>query len=199
MKPRNILILVALGLGCVGLAAAGYYLLSPLFFDVEVSESLPTPVPGGNIFDEPEMEAKATQMMEEAMTAAPTEMAEPMPEGSPTEMEILAQGEFYDLAHEGMGTATVYRLADGSVVLRFENFSVLNGPDLHVYLATQDPVPNTVGVELEGALDLGQLKGNIGDQNYELPAGFDPATFKSVVIWCQPFRVPFNAAALQAP
>lgn len=199
MKPRTILILGAVALVCLVFAAAGYYLLSPLFFDVEVSETLPTPVPGANVFDDPEMEAKATEMMEEALEMDPTEMAEPMPEGAPAEMEILAQGEFYDLAHEGMGTATVYRLADGSLVLRFENFSVLNGPDLHVYLATQDPVPNTIGVELEGAIDLGQLKGNVGDQNYVLPAGFDPETFKSVVIWCQPFRVPFNAAGLKLP
>ena len=199
MKPRTCLILIAVVVGSVVLAGAGYYLLSPLFFDREVSEALPTPVPGGNVFDETEMEAEATRMMEEAIEADPTEMAEPMPEGEIAEMAILAQGQFYDLAHEGMGTATVYRLADGSVVLRFENFAVLNGPDLHVYLATQDPVPNTVGVELEGAIDLGQLKGNIGDQNYTLPSGFDPKTFKSVVIWCQPFRVPFNAAAFQAP
>jgi hypothetical protein len=199
MKSRTCLILIAVVVGCAVLAGAGYYLLSPLFFDREVSEALPTPVPGGNVFDEPEMEAEATRMMEEAMAADPTEMAEPMPDGEPTEMVILAQGQFYDLAHEGIGTATVYLLADGSVVLRFENFEVLNGPDLHVYLATQDPVPNTVGVELEGAIDLGQLKGNIGDQNYILPSGFDPEMFKSVVIWCQPFRVPFNAAGLQAP
>lgn len=199
MKPRTYLILIAVAAGCVVLAGAGYYLLSPLFFDREVSEALPSPVPGGNVFYDPEMEAKATEMMDEAIEADPTEMAEPMPEGEVDEMVILAQGQFYDLAHEGMGTATVYRLADGTVVLRFENFAVLNGPDLHVYLATQDPVPNTIGVELEGAIDLGQLKGNIGDQNYVLPGGFDPEVFMSVVIWCQPFRVPFNAAALQAP
>jgi hypothetical protein len=195
MKFKNLLILV----GVLAALAAGYYLLSPLFFDVEVSEGLPTAVPGENVFAAPEMAATATKMMEEAAASAPTEMADPMPAGDPVEMIVLAQGEFYDLAHEGMGTAIVYQLADGSIVLRFENFEVLNGPELHVYLATQDPVPNTIGVELEGAIDLGKLKGNIGDQNYTLPGGFDPETFRSVVIWCQPFRVPFNAAALQAP
>ena len=125
-------------------------------------------------------------------------MEEPMPSEDMSTMEIVAQGEFYDIAHEGMGTATVYRLADGSLVLRFENFEVLNGPDLHVYLAPQNPVLDTVGIELEGAIDLGQLKGNIGDQNYELPADFDPAEFPSIVIWCQPFRVPFKEGGYQS-
>ena len=63
--------------------------------------------------------------------------------------------------------------------------------------APQDPVPDTVGIELDGSLDLGELKGNIGDQNYEIPADLDLSQFKSVVVWCQPFRVPFNAAPLR--
>jgi len=60
-------------------------------------------------------------------------------------------------------------------------------------------VPDSVGVEIAGYFDLGPLKGNIGDQNYDLPADLDLSDFKSVVIWCQPFRVPFNAAPLVAP
>ena len=59
--------------------------------------------------------------------------------------------------------------------------------------------PDTVGVELAGAIDLGLLKGNIGNQNYEIPADIDLDAFASVVIWCEPFRVPFNAASLTVP
>jgi hypothetical protein len=195
MKRRNLLI----GIAVLVAIPVAYYLLSPLFFDVEVSEGFPTPAPGENVFDNPEIAPTATKMMEEAMAEDPIEMAEPMPEGDMAEMEILVQGAFYDIAHEGMGTATIYRLADGTRVLRFENFEVLNGPELHVYLAPQDPVADTVGVELEGAIDLGQLKGNIGDQNYTLPDDLDLSQFSSVVIWCVPFRVPFNAAGLAAP
>ena len=114
-------------------------------------------------------------------------------------MHILAQGDFYNLAHEGHGRATVYELGDGSRVLRFEDFEVLNGPELHVWLVPVDPVPDTVGVEIASYLDLGPLKGNIGAQNYDLPPDLDLNHFKSVVIWCRPFRVPFNAAPLIAP
>lgn len=191
-----------------------WQLISPLFINVQVSEGFPTlkpmpsktpnieptEVPGVSItltveslgFDP----AQATAEMEIAMTAEPSISKEDMPEGADQGMTILAQGQFYGIAHEGMGTATIYELADGTRILRFENFEVLNGPQLHVYLAPQNPVPDSVGIELEGALDLGELKGNIGDQNYTIPAELSLDDFQSVVIWCVPFRVAFNAAPL---
>src|SRR3990172_12538038 len=93
----------------------GWYLLSPLFIDRVVEEQLPI-VP-----------AEATAAMEEAMEEPDKVMEEPdkvmeepMPAGEMAEMQILAQGDFYNLAHEGGGRATVYELADGSRVLRFE-------------------------------------------------------------------------------
>jgi len=180
---------VLIGLGALALVIGlpvGWYLLSPLFIDRVVEEELPI------------VAAEATAAMEEAMTEPDTTVEEPMP-AEMAEMRILAQGEFYDLAHEGRGRATVYELADGSRVLRFEEFEVLNGPDLRVWLVPVDPVPDTVGVEIPGYFNLGPLKGNIGDQNYDLPADLDLSDFKSVVIWCQPFRIPFNAAPLIAP
>ena len=170
-RTRN---LILVGLGLAVALPVGWYLLSPLFIDRVVEEELPF-VP-----------AEATAAMEEAMAEPEKVMEEPMPPGEMADMRILAQGEFYDLA-------------DGSRVLRFEDFAVLNGPDLQVWLVPVDPVPDTVGVEIPGYFDLGPLKGNIGDQNYDLPAELDLSDFKSVVIWCQPFRVPFNAAPLIAP
>lgn len=143
------------------------------------------------------MAMQATAGMETAM-AAPTEMvAEPMPTEMPAEPVVLAQGTFYNVVHEGHGTATIYRLPDGSRVLRLDDFEVLNGPELHVYLVPIDPVPDRVGAEIDGALDLGLLKGNLGSQNYALGPAVDLSLYRSVVIWCQPFRVPFIAAALQ--
>ena len=191
MKRREFILLISVLIAL----PVGYYLLSPLFFDRTVDEGFPTAAAPENVFDDPTMPLIATQMMADAMAAEATSMAEPMPGGT-AEMQVLFQGAFYDLAHHGSGTATIYQLADGSRVLRFEDFEVLNGPDLHVYLATQDPVPNTVGVELPGSIDLGPLKGNLGSQNYPLPPDLSLESFKSVVIWCQPFRVPFNAAQL---
>lgn len=171
-------VLVALGIG--------WYLLSPLFIDRAVNEELPM--------------AQATGAMATA-AAAPADMAEEAMPAEMSVMTVLAQGDFYPVAHEGEGQATIYQLESGERVLRFDPFEVLNGPDLHVWLVPVDPVPDTVGVEIEGYVDLGQLKGNIGSQNYALPADFELAQGWSVVVWCVPFRVPFSAAplALTAP
>ena len=185
MKKRN-LITLGIIIAVVIVIPVGWYLLSPLWINVEVQEELPvaaTPVV-----------VEATKAMETVM-AEPTHsvMEEPLPA---VDMTVWAQGSFYPVAHASRGQASIYQLADGSHILRLQNFSVDNGPDLHVYLVPVDPVPDTVGSEIPGYVDLGKLKGNIGDQNYELPADLDLSQFKSVVIWCQPFRVPFSAASL---
>lgn len=165
-----------------------WVLISPLFIDREVDEAFPM------------VSTEASATMSAAAAKPAVEMEEPMPVEDMETMQILAQGEFYDLGgHPGMGTATVYELADGSRVLRFENFEVINGPQLHVWLVPPDPVPDAVGREIPGYFDAGALKGNIGDQNYELPADLDLEEYGSVVIWCVPFRVPFNAAPLNPP
>lgn len=195
-QKRRLVLLGTLAL-VIGLPA-GWYLLSPLLFDRVVQEDLPL-VPTESSEAMMDAAAEATAAMEDAMAEPDKSMEDPMPAGEMADMRILAQGEFYNLAHEGEGRAIVYELADGSRVLRFEAFRVLNGPDLHVWLVPVDPVPDTVGVEIPGYVDLGPLKGNIGDQNYDLPTTLDLGDFKSVVIWCQPFRVPFNAAALNPP
>jgi hypothetical protein len=197
-----------------------WYLISPLFVDARVSEGFPTlgymptrttdPIRAASTEAAAAMSTQtalalgfdvgeATAMMEAAMTAEPELSDEVMPAAMNDQTKIYASGNFYDVAHAGRGLATIYTLADGARVLRFEDFEVENGPDLHVYLSTQDPVENSVGVELVGAFDLGELKGNIGDQNYEIAADFDLSPYRSVVIWCQPFRVPFSAAPLQTP
>ncbi len=176
-----------------------WWLISPLFINQSVSESFPTLAPMATKTEAPAAAslAEPTSTPAAAATTEPTEESgEAMPEGAG--LTLLYQGQFYDLAHHGEGTASIYSFDDGSRVLRFENFQVLNGPDLHVYLAVQDPVPNTVGQELVGYVDLGELKGNVGDQNYDIPEGVDLEEYPSVVIWCVPFRVPFSAAALSA-
>jgi hypothetical protein len=175
-----------------GLALA-WYLISPLFINDRVNEEFPTAV----VFD-PTAEFVATAEMEKAEAMGDTPVEEPMPTQE-AEMQILAQGQFYDVAHHGAGSATIYQLADGSRVLRFESFEVLNGPDLHVYLTSETSVADRVGQPLAGPFDLGKLKGNVGDQNYDIPADLDLSAFGSVVIWCEPFAVPFSAAPLGAP
>src|SRR4030095_713806 len=85
----------------------------------------------------------------------------------------LATGQFHSGAHETKGMATVLQLADGKKTLRLTNFATSNGPDVHVYLVAAPDAKDNDTVSNAGFLDLGSLKGNIGDQNYELPANAD--------------------------
>jgi hypothetical protein len=146
------------------------------------------------------MEVATAEMATEAMATAiagnATATEFPVAATEVPTTTTLAAGQFYSVVHEGHGQVSVYQFADGSRVLRLDDFEVLNGPELHIYLVPIDPVPQTVGTDIAGSLDLGQLKGNIGSQNYDLPAELDLAQYRSVVIWCQPFKVPFIAAPL---
>jgi hypothetical protein len=121
-------------------------------------------------------------------------MASPADAGSEGPATIVLGGEFQgaDEFHFGRGRALIIETAAG-LVLRFEQFSVLNGPDLHVYLS---PSPDGYA---DGAIDLGKLKATGGSFNYDLPAGLELSSIASVVIWCQPFAVQFAHADLEAP
>jgi len=108
----------------------------------------------------------------------------------------LADGSFHDGAHKTAGMATIHRLPDGKRVLRLTNFETSNGPDVHVYLvAAADAVDNDT-VTRSGFIELGSLKGNIGDQNYDVPADADLGKYRSVTIWCRRFSVNFGTAPL---
>jgi hypothetical protein len=77
--------------------------------------------------------------------------------------------------------------------VRFEDFRTSNGPLLRVYLSTTAPDGRGSPFD-ERFVDLGALKGNIGDQNYVIPRGTDLGAYRSVVVWCKRFSVPFAAA-----
>lgn len=108
----------------------------------------------------------------------------------------LATGQFHSGAHETKGMATVLQLADGKKTLRLTNFATSNGPDVHVYLVAAPDAKDNDTVSKADSIDLGSLKGNIGDQNYELPANADLAKYRSVTIWCKRFSVNFGTAPL---
>jgi hypothetical protein len=99
-----------------------------------------------------------------------------------TDSMVLAQGAFRGLAHETTGAATVHQLADGKRILRLSNFETSNGPDVHVYLVAAEVAKDNDTVKQAGFIDLGSLKGNKGDQNYDLPANADLSKYKSVSI-----------------
>ncbi len=136
-------------------------------------------------------------------------LPEPQPEASmladidmgmvePAAPMALGSGQFgmIDAIHQGTGTATLFALPDGQHLLRFEDFEVQNGPDLFVYLSGH-PEPRSSGELHEaGAFEVARLTGNIGNQNYALPADLDLSQYKSVVIYCKRFSVVFSTAEL---
>jgi hypothetical protein len=113
------------------------------------------------------------------------------PSSTPFARSVVARGTFRgtDDFHFGRGTAAIVEVAPGRYHLRLEQFSVRNGPDLYVYLSTdRDDYA-------DDALELGRLKATDGSFGYDLPAGTDPAAFRSAIIWCKQFSHLFAVAS----
>jgi hypothetical protein len=108
---------------------------------------------------------------------------------------LLARGGFEPVAHSVTGAATAIRRGAGGRVLTLTGFEVDNGPDLRVYLVAG---PARDEAEVEDYEDLGALKGNKGDQQYDIPRGLDLDRYSTVVIWCRAFSVNFARAPLVA-
>jgi len=182
---RNLLALSVtgvVGLGVVAWLAFGYFGIQTLLVDDEVNEAAPTFDSGG------------------AADPAPADTtADPVDDsGAPAEaptIQTVATGQFISRDHATEGTAAV--LTDGSPqrFLRFTEFATDNGPDLNVYLSTAAPDGDS-GAFDDDFVDLGDLSGNVGDQNYEIPQDVDLSRYRSVVLWCVRFGVPFGAAPL---
>jgi hypothetical protein len=162
----------------------GWYLASPLVLSTTIDE--PAPVVA-------DQRATPTPSPEPtAPSAVPTPSPTPTP--APTPSPVFRSGSFAgaDEFHFGRGTAVLLETAPGTFVVRLENFEVRNGPDLYVYLS-----PAADGYA-DGVVELGRLKADKGNQNYEVPAGLDPASVASVVIWCKQFSVQFAVAAFES-
>lgn len=112
------------------------------------------------------------------------------------EPKSLASGSFHGVAHETKGVATLYQLPDGKKTLRLTDFQTSNGPDVRVYLVAASDASDSDTVTRAGFVELGALKGNIGDQNYDVPADTDLAKYRAVTIWCRRFSVNFATAPL---
>jgi Electron transfer DM13 len=105
----------------------------------------------------------------------------------------VARGEFVSIAHHGRGTAAVVELPGDERKLTLTGFETDPGPDLRVYVSTGDPASGDLG-DFE---DLGELKGNVGNQQYTLPRNVDLERYSTVVVWCRAFSVAFTSAGLQ--
>jgi hypothetical protein len=91
--------------------------------------------------------------------------------------------------HNAEGLTKVIPLGDGSTIIRLENFKSTNGPNVHLYLATDKTASNFI--------DLGRLKANNGNQNYNISNGTDLAKYNMALIWCKDFSVLFGSAQLK--
>ena len=122
----------------------------------------------------------------------------PATQAQDKDSKVVAKGDFHNADKAGKGTATVYEVADGKRVLRLSNFQTDNGPDLHVRLIAADDAKDTDSVKKAEFVELAKLKGNKGNQNYDLPKDVDLSKYKVVSIWCNRFSVNFAAAPLKA-
>ncbi len=193
-RTRKILTALAVILAIPALWLA-WWLGSPLLINRSVDEQFPmsssAEVPAG--FTRQEVEDTMAGMAKIDDDA----MAEPMTETMESAQALLT-GNFRDADsfHRGSGTATVYRLGNGAHVLRFEDFRVINGPDLRVMLSGAPDPKGRGEFRSHESVELAPLKGNIGNQNYEIPADLNPSDYRSVVIYCKPFQVLFSVAPL---
>jgi hypothetical protein len=175
----------------------GWYLTSPLILTASINEPAPDVTtlgagPRESASPPRSPTAETVPAGSAKQTVAPSASAAP----NATPALIARSGTFRgsDDFHFGRGTARLIEAAPGSFVVRLEDFAVRNGPDLYVYLS-----PNPDG-QVEGAIELGRLKADTGNQNYSLPAGVldDPSRAATVVIWCKQFSHLFATATLAA-
>ena len=199
VKGHRAVSVVIAGLIVVPGMGLAWWLGSPLFIDRVVDEEFPAlenaVVPEGMAM----VDAQAT--MGAAMDA-PNEVEEVMMEamGAMLAPEAVKWGMFRDgdSFHKGSGDATIWDLGTDGFVLRFEDFNVINGPDLRVLLTTHpDPMGRgDVHADDVTYVEIGKLKGNIGNQNYPIPDDVSVDDYESVVIYCKPFQVVFAVAPL---
>jgi Electron transfer DM13 len=188
-----------------------FYLVSPLFISTQVNDPLPTGAVQSESYQrfismnqEEKMQA-ARQMSakerNEIMSSAAqvdNSINEPMnqtlmegQQQTPNTPNVPRIGSFVEVGdgiHNAEGIAKVIPLQDGSSILRLENLHVTNGPDLYVYLSPDKSAEDFVNV--------GKLKANNGNQNYEITSGTDLSKYDTVLIWCRPFSVLFGSAEL---
>jgi hypothetical protein len=186
---------VTAGVAVVAIGAVAFVLIwfqpQALLFDRVVDEEFPgrDPAAAETPTDEPD-EPDAPDASDEP---DPPDEVEP-----PSEPVAVAAGSFASRnRYTVVGDATVFELEDGRRVLRLEDFESTNGPDLYVYLTVADHADPDSELDAD-IVDLGALRGNVGNQNYDVPEDVDLDVYDTVVIWCLRFTTSFGAADLAA-
>ena len=208
-RMKTKIIVIAIAVIVIPLAV---YTVLPLFINTEINEPLPTlnnenndaaAIQEFNRFmemGEQERTERGHQMSNEerdmimigAARSNGTTVNEDITITIGQEASTAYTGEFVgvnDGIHNAEGQVKVLTLNDGTNFLRLEDFRATNGPDLYVYLSTDKGASDFV--------NLGRLKGNVGNQNYEIPEGTDLSKYDSALIWCQAFSVLFGSAELE--
>jgi hypothetical protein len=104
---------------------------------------------------------------------------------------VVASGELVGIDHSASGRVLLIRRDDGSYVVRLAGLDVEPGPDYHVHL-----VPGADRHGPGGGVHLDRLRGNRGNQNYDVPADVEVQPPVTLLIWCRAFAVPIAAATL---
>ena len=190
----------------------GVYTISPLFINTEINEPLPPLSSDSSIgfekfmamAEDEKINAAKNMTVEEKdrIMKMAAEQDTTINETMTTTMNIsqnreenknLIVGDFMgvnDGIHDAEGKAKILTISDGSQILRLEDFRSTNGPNVHLYLSTDKQASDFI--------DLGRLKANNGNQNYQIPINTDFSKYKYVLIWCQPFSVLFGSAQLSS-
>jgi hypothetical protein len=195
-RRRRIRTIVAAGIAVVGLVI-GLVLFKPwlLFVDVRVDEQLPTVATATAQAQPSSVESSPASAVPSAAPSSGAVPSAPAPAG-PVQ---LAAGSLISHEHTTSGTVRIIKQQDGVRVLTLEDLDTSNGPDVHVWLSAAHVVEGTGGwftADSADHFDLGIIKGNQGNQVYEIPADVDLSKYKSVDLWCVQFSVSFGAAEL---
>lgn len=174
LRRRELFWPLAIGYGVVAVAA-GVLVIAPTLFDKEVDEQIVTGAPASS-------EPARSQGEGDRQPTRP-------PEGNVQ----IASGRFSSIAHEGTGKAAVVELPSGARKLTLSDFETDAGPDLRLYVSTGNPANGGLG-EFR---DLGALKGNVGNQQYDLSRDVNLERYSTVVVWCRAFSVAFTSAPLR--
>jgi len=108
-------------------------------------------------------------------------------EHSTIEPRVITSSNFIASKHDVKGSVVLIE-HDSDRILRFEDFETVNGPNLHIYLASDQSA--------EDFVDLGPIKATKGNVNYEIPEDVDLEKYNTVLVYCVPFKVVFSLAEL---